>query len=89
MLKYLSASHSHAAGRGDRDEVYVVYVVRLSGEERKGLTDLVRTGKRAAYQRRHAEMLLLADQGDEGPAKYDREIAQQLGGLADDGGRRA
>jgi len=56
-----------------------VYVVRLSGEERTELTDLVRTGKRAAYRRRHAEMLLLADQGEEGPAKYDREIAQQLG----------
>ena len=56
-----------------------VYVVRLSGDERTELTDLVRTGKRAAYRRRHAEMLLLADQGEEGPAKYDREIAQQLG----------
>lgn len=56
-----------------------VYVVRLSGEERNELTDLVRTGKRAAYRRRHAEILLLADQGEEGPAKYDREIAQQLG----------
>ncbi len=56
-----------------------VYVVRLSGEERKELTDLVRTGKRAAYCRRHAEILLLADQGEEGPAKYDREIAQQVG----------
>ncbi len=73
MLKYLSASYSHAPGRSDREEVYVV---RLCEAERTKLTDLIRTGKRGAGRGRHAEMLLLADQGEEGPAKYDREIAQ-------------
>ena len=56
-----------------------VYVVRLSAEEREELEDLVDTGKRAAYRRRHAQILLLADQGEHGPSKLDREIAQQVG----------
>ena len=40
-----------------------LYVVRLSEEERSELTTLVKTGRAPAYRRRHAEILLQADQG--------------------------
>lgn len=56
-----------------------IYVVRLSVDEREELRNRVETGKQAAYRRRHAQILLLADQGEQGPAKCDREIAQQVG----------
>ena len=55
-----------------------LYVIRLSAEERKELTSLVDTGKQAAYRRRHAQILLLADQGEHGPAEPDHEIAKQV-----------
>ena len=40
------------------------YVIRLSAEERDELTSLVETGREAAYRRRNARILLLADQGN-------------------------
>ena len=43
-----------------------LYVIRLSAEEREELTDLVNKGKHAAYRRRHAQILLRADQGEHG-----------------------
>ena len=43
------------------------YVIRLSAEERDELTSLVETGREAAYRRRNARILLLADQGEHGP----------------------
>lgn len=52
------------------------YVVKLSGEEREPLRKLVDTGKAAAYRRRHAQILLKADEGDEGPAWSDNQIAE-------------
>ena len=55
------------------------YVDRLSAEEREELTSLVETGKQAAYRRRHAQILLRADQGEHGPAEPDHEIAKQEG----------
>lgn len=56
-----------------------LYVVRLSEEERTELTKLVNTGRAAAYRRRHAQILLQADQGQHGPALYDRQIVDKLG----------
>jgi transposase len=50
------------------------YIVRLTEEERKRLTDLVTTGKAAAYKIRHANMLLKADA--DGPAWKDETIAE-------------
>jgi hypothetical protein len=44
------------------------YIVPLSMKERKELEDLVNQGRVAARQRRHAEILLQADQGKYGPA---------------------
>lgn len=54
------------------------YVVELTSEEREQLRKLVRTGKAAAYRRRHAEVLLKADVGPGGSAWTDREIAGAL-----------
>lgn len=51
------------------------YVVRLSADERAVLLSVVRTGKVAAYKRLNAQMLLKADEGDDGPGLKDREIA--------------
>ena len=56
-----------------------LYVVRLSEEERGELTKLVKTGRAPAYRRRHAEILLQADQGQHGPALHDRQIVDKLG----------
>jgi transposase len=49
------------------------YIVRLSEEERRQLTELTRTGKAAAYKIRHAQILLKADAA--GPAWPDERIA--------------
>lgn len=54
------------------------YVVRLSAEEREQLEDLVNRGREAAYRRRHAQILLLADEGEQGSHPIDREVAERL-----------
>jgi hypothetical protein len=51
------------------------YVVRLEPGERERLRQLVSVGKAAASKRRHAEVLLKADVGPEGPAWTDTQIA--------------
>lgn len=55
------------------------YIVRLSVEERERLDGLVNRGREAAYRRRHAQILLLADQGEHGEGLIDREIAERVG----------
>lgn len=55
------------------------YVVELTPEERRGLRDLARKGKAAAYKIRHANILLHADQGDEGPTWRDAKVAEVFG----------
>ncbi len=55
------------------------YLVRLSAEERQDLTDLVRKGKVAAYRRAHAQILLLADEGEDEPGHQDKEVAEKVG----------
>ncbi len=55
------------------------YIVELTGEERGRLQELVARGKVAGYKIRHAQMLLKADQGEEGPAWQDGEIAEAFG----------
>jgi hypothetical protein len=54
------------------------YVVRLTSEERVKLQRLVSVGKGAARKRLHAQILLQADQGPEGPDWKDEQIAQGL-----------
>ena len=55
-----------------------LYVVCLSEQERAELTKLVKTGRAVAYRRRHAQILLEADQGQHGPALHDRQIVEKL-----------
>lgn len=54
------------------------YVVRLSVEERRGLTEIATTGKRAASTILHARILLRADVGPEGDFWDDDEVARAL-----------
>jgi len=55
------------------------YVVRLSAEERELLSGLVHRGREAASRRKHAQVLLLVDEGEHGPSKLDREVADEVG----------
>lgn len=52
------------------------YIVRLSDEERRQLTELTSKGRAAAYKIRHAHILLKADA--EGPAWTDAKIAESF-----------
>ena len=52
------------------------YIVELSSQEREELTTLVNKGKAAAYKRKHAEVLLKADQSNEGPGWSDKRISE-------------
>lgn len=52
------------------------YVVELSAAEQQELEALVNRGKVAAYKRKHAEILLKADQGEQGPGWPDHRIAE-------------
>jgi hypothetical protein len=54
------------------------YVVRLTSEERTQLQRLVSVGKAAARKILHARIMLVADQGPEGPGWSDEQIAQGL-----------
>jgi len=58
------------------------YVVRLSGVEREQLEGLVKRGREAAYRRRHAQVLLRADEGERGNGLIDREVAERVGVVA-------
>jgi len=51
------------------------YVVILSAEEREQLAAVVRKGKAAARRRLHAQLLLQADSGAEGPAWTDEQLS--------------
>jgi len=55
------------------------YLVELTSEERNQLEGLVKKGKVAGYKIRHAQMLLKADQGKQGPGWRDKQIAQAFG----------
>jgi len=55
------------------------YIVELTSEERNQLKRLINTGKVAAYKQRHARILLLADEGSEGPKMTDDEVAKAVG----------
>jgi hypothetical protein len=51
------------------------YIVELTSEERSGLENIVKAERMAAHKRRHARILLKADQGPQGPAWKDPDIA--------------
>lgn len=52
------------------------YVVELTTEERSQLQQIIDADRMAAHKRRHARMLLKADQGRQGPAWSDVRIAE-------------
>ena len=55
------------------------YVVNLTPDERMHLEAVTRSGERSARAITRARILLLADQGERGPAWEDRRIAEALG----------
>lgn len=55
------------------------YLVTLTVEEHQELQALVSAGKAAARNLTRARILLLADEGEAGPAKSDPEITDALG----------
>ena len=52
------------------------YIVELTSEERDGLETVINAGRMAAHKRKHAQMLLKADQGIHGPRWSDIKIAE-------------
>ncbi len=54
------------------------YIVKLTSEEREQLEDLIHRGRHAADRRRRAQILLLVDEGEFGPALPDIEAAQTM-----------
>ena len=52
------------------------YIVRLTEGERAALGQLVSKGKAAARKRTHAQVLLKADAGEDGPAWTDEQIVE-------------
>jgi transposase len=57
----------------------VRYKVTLTVEERQQLQKLVSSGKGAARRLTHARILLLADEGDQGPGRTNAAIVEALG----------
>ena len=55
------------------------YIVRLSHEERGQLENLAARGRVAKATRQRAQVLLHADQGQDGPGKVDEAIADLVG----------
>lgn len=52
------------------------YIVELTSQERSQLEGVIHADRMAAHKRRHARMLLKADQGPAGPAWGDEQIAE-------------
>ena len=50
-------------------------MVRLAAEEIEHLQGLIHRGRVAAYRRKHAQVLLLVDEGQFGNGLIDREVA--------------
>lgn len=55
------------------------YVVKLTSEERDQLKGLINRGREAAYRRRHAQVLMLVDEGKHGPGLFDKDAAERTG----------
>jgi len=55
------------------------YVLKLTAEERGALEQLVRKGQTAGWKVQRAQALLKADQGPDGPAWADADIAAAFG----------
>ncbi len=53
------------------------YIVKLTSEERDQLESIINRGREAAYRRRHAQVLMLVDEGEHGPGYFDKIAAEQ------------
>jgi hypothetical protein len=56
-----------------------IYVLKLVGEERATLQDVVKSGKAAGWKIQRAQALLKCGQGPEGPGWIDDDVAQAFG----------
>ncbi len=55
------------------------HLVRLTPDDRRTLTRLVRTGRQSAWTLQRARILLLADAATEDPSRHDAEVATAVG----------
>lgn len=55
------------------------YVVKLTSDERDQLEGMINRGCEAAYRRRHAQVLMLVDEGKHGPGLFDKDAAERTG----------
>ncbi len=55
------------------------YVVKLTSDERHQLEGMIYRGREAAHRRRHAQVLMLVDEGEHGPGLFDKDVATQTG----------
>jgi len=55
------------------------YIVELTSEERKELSQLVAKGKAAARKITHARVLLQSDESKDGPSWTDKQISEAFG----------
>lgn len=55
------------------------HVVRLTRDDRRTLTTMLRTGKRAAWSLQRARILLATDVRPDGPALTDADVAAAVG----------
>ena len=55
------------------------HVVKLTSGERGQLEGIVNRGFEAAYRRRHAQVLLLVDEGEQGLGFFDKDAAERTG----------
>lgn len=52
------------------------YIVELTIEERTQLENMIKADRMAAHKRHHAQMLLKLDEGPDGPAWTDAQVAE-------------
>ena len=55
------------------------YVVKLTSDERDQLEGIINRGREAAYRRRHAQVLMLVDEGEHGSGFFDKDAAERTG----------
>jgi hypothetical protein len=67
------ANYNHYYGM---ESLMKKYIVELTSEERKGLEAVINADRMAAHKRKHAQMLLKADQGSQGSRWPDLKIAE-------------
>jgi len=55
------------------------HIIRLSRDDRRMLTRMVRVGRQSAWTLQRARIVLLADAATDGPARHDAEVAAAVG----------